>query len=163
MLGFRVIKTKSNRYMITLEIPSDALTNIKSSDILVQKTATYIANMVKVISIEDKGGKMIPTITAPLRSRSSISRTFTVGEIIKLPEPKRIKFFLDKHVAEQYKRGIIKNGYLEKWHSNGCKMLEGIYKNGKKHGTWKYWDSNGNLYSEIVYKDGIKEPLKNIM
>jgi len=33
-------------------------------------------------------------------------------------------------------------------------MLNGYYKDGKRHGTWKYWFENGQMQRIEHYKDG---------
>ena len=53
------------------------------------------------------------------------------------------------------------DGPYVSWASNGLKIEEGQFKNGKRHGAWKYWHTGGNSFDhhsvlarEETYLDG---------
>ena len=57
MLGYKIAKSFGKRVVITLEIPEDAVTNLKRSNIVNAETAKYRTMKAKVIKIEDSDGK----------------------------------------------------------------------------------------------------------
>ncbi len=38
-------------------------------------------------------------------------------------------------------------------------MLEGIFKEGKKHGAWIQYDDQGKIVSQKYFQDGMEAPL----
>ena len=57
MLGYKASKNGDTRVIVTLEIPEDAITNMKRKDIVNAETAKYRCNKAKVLKIEDEDGK----------------------------------------------------------------------------------------------------------
>ena len=45
--------------------------------------------------------------------------------------------------------------YTVKWHTNGYKLSEEKYINGKKSGTFTYWSENGKKINEKHYLDDV--------
>jgi antitoxin component YwqK of YwqJK toxin-antitoxin module len=50
---------------------------------------------------------------------------------------------------------VEKTRKLIRWHKNGKRKSEHLYKNGKKHGKWCLWYSNGRIKNVKVFDDGI--------
>ena len=50
--------------------------------------------------------------------------------------------------------GCVRNGPYIKWHKNGQKKSERIYKDGKLHGPRIVWNENGQKMTEAFYKNG---------
>ncbi len=159
MLGYKAANNGSTRVLITLEIPKDARTTLNRASIAVWETATYRANKVKVLKIEDENGTTYPNAVSGFFSKKL---EYRVGEILEDASydtnvenvySSGIHFFLTRQLAEQY--GIRpSNGIVQTWHENGKKCAEGMYENGYKHGVWTFWFNTGQKCSEGMYKNG---------
>lgn len=61
-------------------------------------------------------------------------------------------------------RATIIDGLLEGkaivYYENGNKLMEGVYKNGKKVGIWKHWYENGKPYVTYSYEDNTAKILE---
>ncbi|MBK9974444.1 MAG: hypothetical protein IPP14_06695 [Planctomycetes bacterium] len=51
-----------------------------------------------------------------------------------------------------------RHGLYRAFHINGKTSEEGIYRQGKKDGTWRYYDDSGTLALQRVFKDGVEIP-----
>jgi antitoxin component YwqK of YwqJK toxin-antitoxin module len=161
MLGYKIAKNGDKRVIVTLEIPSDALTNMDRPTVIVKDTATYRANKVVVLKIEDAEGNCYETATSSSYIPKSL--TYTVGELIEEPtynmDPENIyaegiHFFLSRRVAELYRLEKVANGLYQTWHDNGHKCEEVPYIDGKIHGLYQSWHENRQKCEETIYVDG---------
>jgi len=166
MLGYKAAKNGDTRVVITLEIPEDALTNLKRTSIVNSQKAKYRANKVKVLKIEDAEGNAYETAETGFFAEKKLS--YKVGEVLEEPTydsdieqvcSRGLHFFLDRKVAEQYDLYNLENGLLEKWYDDGRKCFERLYKDGKKEGMWQTWYNNGQKSSEGMIKEGKQEGL----
>jgi hypothetical protein len=167
MIGYKIAKNVDcDRVLITLEIPSDALTNMERSAISVRETAKYRANKATVLKIEDAAGKEYPMATSSCYDFKQL--TYRVGETIKESsyaiDPEEVSaagihYFLTKRVAELYGLERVKNGLFQRWHENGLKEEEVIYVDRKRHGLYQSWYKNGNKAEEVLYVDGKRHGL----
>jgi antitoxin component YwqK of YwqJK toxin-antitoxin module len=166
MLAYKAAKHGNTRVLSTLEIPEDALTNLKRSSIANAETAKYRCNKAKVLKIEDDEGKTYETAETLCFNDKSL--TYKVDEIIEEPtyytDPEQvcargIHFFLSRHVANRYERPFPENGMYQRWYDNGEKYEEVMYKDGKKDGLYQSWHENGQKCSEIMFKGGVEDGL----
>jgi Family of unknown function (DUF5758)/MORN repeat variant len=161
MLAYKAAKHGNTRVLSTLEIPEDALTNLKRSSIANAETAKYRCNKAKVLKIEDDEGKTYETAETLCFNDKSL--TYKVGEVVEESSyvmdqeqvcSAGIHFFLSRDVAYRYERPKPKNGLYQSWYNNGQKYEEVIYKDGKMEGLYQKWHENGQKYEEVMYKDG---------
>lgn len=56
-----------------------------------------------------------------------------------------------------YSRSCVepKDGKWEAW-SEGYKMIEGSYSNGKKSGRWIHYRADGSISNTVYYRDGVE-------
>jgi antitoxin component YwqK of YwqJK toxin-antitoxin module len=161
MLGYKVAKSFDKRVVITLEIPEDAITNVKRTNIVHAETAKYRTNKAKVIKIEDSDGKTYEEAVSFQYYNGTL--TYNLKQGIRCPDfdmnlekvcSNGIHFFLTKSLAETYGLKTIENGVLTAWHDNGTKYEETPFVNGKINGTYSCWRDNGTLYNECTYVNG---------
>jgi antitoxin component YwqK of YwqJK toxin-antitoxin module len=161
MLGYKIAKSLGKRVVIALEIPEDAITNVKRSNIVNAETAKYRTMKAKVIKIEDSDGKTYDeaisfnydknTLTYKL-DEELVSHDFDMN--LENVCAGGIHFFLTKHVAETYGLLSIENGVLTLWHENGVKQMEASFVNNKKHGLYCSWHENGVKQMEGTFENG---------
>ncbi|MFQ5503112.1 MAG: toxin-antitoxin system YwqK family antitoxin [Phycisphaerae bacterium] len=48
----------------------------------------------------------------------------------------------------------VRDGWYRSWHENGQVHEEGLYVNGKMHGTWTIWDEHGRKRGQQQYHEG---------
>jgi antitoxin component YwqK of YwqJK toxin-antitoxin module len=166
MLAYKAAKHGDTRVLLTLEIPEDALTNLKRSSIVNTETAKYRCNKAKVLKIEDDEGKTYETAESLCFKNKPL--TYKVGEVVEEPyydiDPEEIcssgiHFFLSHNIAYGYERPKPKNGLYQSWHENGQKFEELMYKSGKRDGLYQSYYKNGQKCSEIMFKYGKLEGL----
>lgn len=165
MLAYKVAESEGKRVIVTLEIPEDAITNMKRIDVMDINSAKHRTNKAKVLSIEDKDGNTY------LEAKSYIYRirklTYTVGDIIHVKNyddnldnvcSTGIHYFLSKEVAEMHELNTNeRNGFFIQYYDNGSKMFECTYVNGKEEGLYISWYMNGKKSSETMYINGLRE------
>jgi hypothetical protein len=144
------------RVLITLEIPSDAITNCGRSSVRVAETAKYRANKVKVLKIEAPGKTYTTAISGFYRNPLK----YTVGNTIAVEDydmdvetvcSTGIHFFLTKRPAELYGEPNLKDGLHQSWHDNGEKEREFTIVNREYEGVFQAWHANGQKYIECTY------------
>lgn len=55
-------------------------------------------------------------------------------------------------------RHDIRNGKYKEFNKHGVLIAEGVYLNGRKHGTWReYYDDSGSVMIEENFRHGIHE------
>ena len=145
---------QNNEYIITLEIPSDAQTNIKREHIVNSKYAHYRCASALVVHIECKKTKEKKDY---VKINNNSNFVYKVGIVNKSSFDSKkahgIRFFLTKEQALMYGTIPIIGEYKE-WYENGQLWKECVYKDGKKEGEYKLWYRDGQLWEECVYKDG---------
>jgi antitoxin component YwqK of YwqJK toxin-antitoxin module len=160
MLGYKIAKHGETRVVVTLEIPSDALTNMNRSSVVEKETAKYRANKVKVLKIEDEQGNCYPSATS---FNHNNSLDYKVGTVIEEPSynvdpevvcAEGIHYFLNRRVAELYGLKDVANGLFERWFDDGKKWEECSYVDGKRHGLYQLWHKNGQKWEESSYVAG---------
>ena len=160
MLGYKVAKSFGKRVVITLEIPEDAITNVKRSNIVNAETAKYRTMKAKVIKIEDSDGKTYDEAVS-FNYKNSIkykldeelvSHDFDMN--LEITCSTGIHFFLTKQIAETYGLESIENGILTAWHNNGVKESEITFVNNNAQGISYQWYENGKKQCECPMLDG---------
>ena len=173
MIGYKSDDSDSKRLIITLEIPADAKTNLRRSNIIDPEKAKYRASKVKVLKIEDTDG-------------NEHSKKYVIGEVIETEfddnlentDTTGICFYLDKNVAKNNGVRYIKdgkvvnyynsgaksfeeeyvnyelNGLYQDWYENGVKWCQVLYLNNNLHGLYQEWHRNGIKYREENYENG---------
>ena len=166
MIGYKVAKADNKRVIVTLEIPEDALTNIKRKDIVDINTAKHRTNKAKVLSIEDEDGKNYSEAVSFNYDKKSL--TYKINETILIDDYDNnietvcgsgIHFFLTKRCAELYGLEKIENGLYQSWYDNGQKSIECSYVNGNIEGLYQTWHENGQKWLECTYVNGNIEGL----
>jgi antitoxin component YwqK of YwqJK toxin-antitoxin module len=155
MLGYAIAKNKDTRVVVTLEIPSDALTNT-SRPVVNKDTAVFRASKAKVLKIEEEGGRLHDTaMRTGTKDAHDMPLEYKVGEIVEEPNYIRdiyhiheggIRYYLSKFVAETFQHipNYCRNGIYEQWHSDGAKMSTVTLVDGKRHGIgWTYNQDGG--------------------
>lgn len=169
MLGYKAAKHDETRVLITLEIPSDAKTNVDRKYVVDKQKAKHRMNKAKVLKIEDETGKTYKTAMTGFYAENSL--TYKVGEGIEEPMfnpdldevcTTGIHFFLDKNVAKQYrwKPPSGWTGVLSNWYENGQKHYELPIVNGKYDGVCQFWYANGQKKCEDTYVNGKMEGVR---
>ena len=160
MLGYKVAKSFDKRVVITLEIPEDAITNVKRTNIVHAETAKYRTNKAKVIKIEDIDGKTYEEAVSFQYYNGTL--TYNLKQGIRCPDfdmnlekvcSNGIHFFLSKQMAETYNLGRIENGVGTSWHDNGNEYIQITYVNGLATACDE-WYENGTKYREYRYLNG---------
>lgn len=160
-----IAKHGDTRVVVTLEIPSDARTNMDRSSV-VRENVEHRTSKAKVIKIEDAEGTCYATATF-FRSRGR----YTVDEVLEEPgynsdpdevSTEGIAYFLNRRVAELFGLKEIANGLFEQWDETGQKCLEIMYTDGKKHGLSRRWHSNGQILEEVMYVEGRMDGLYQV-
>ena len=161
MLGYKIAKSLGKRVVITLEIPEDAITNVKRSNIVNAETAKYRTMKAKVIKIEDSDGKTYNEAVS-FNYKNSIkykldeelvSHDFDMN--LEITCSTGIHFFLSKQMAETYGLVSIENGILTAWHNNGVKESEITFVNNNAQGISYQWYENGKNKCECTFLNGI--------
>ena len=162
MLGYKIAKSLGKRVVITLEIPEDAFTNVKRSNIVNAETAKYRTMKAKVIKIEDSDGKTYNEAVSFNYDKNSI--TYKLDEELVCHDfdmnlenacGAGIHFVLSKSLAETYGLASIENGILTAWHNNGVKESEITFVNNNVQGSISYqWYENGKKKCECPMLDG---------
>jgi len=161
MIGYKIAKHGAVSVIVTLEIPTDAQTNMTRSNIAIPETAKYRANKVVVLQIEDTAGTCYNTATSCGYSKKSIE--YVVGTTIEEPCyntnieevcTEGIHYFLSRRVAELYTLKSVQNGLFEMWHDNGQLAVNVPYRDGKREGLFQSWYENGQKEEEVKFKDG---------
>ena len=164
MLGYKAAKSLLDKHIvITLEIPEDAITNMKRKNIFKAETAFYRTNKAKVIKIEDSEGKIYDEVDLNNKkvkyivNNEVVSHDFNMN--LESAEISGIDFFLSKDIAKNYPHPDKYNGVLESYYEDGRKSYEAT---NKPHGLETAWFRNGSKNSEIRYVDGIKNGLEEV-
>ena len=153
---------ENSEYIVILEIPSDAQTNLERKNVANSKYAKYRCSKALVVDIEHKETKQKVDYVVSSYINSFV---YTLNEIIEdiyfddnLEEvcAEGIHFFKTKKQALIYNTRP-ENGKYKQWHDNGQLWEECVYKDGKIEGKYKQWHDNGQLSVERVYKDGKNE------
>ena len=152
MLAYTVVEINNKRYVLTLDIPEDALTTIGGSYVKVAETAQYRANKVMVVKIEDDNQNEFDSVS-----------NYTVGEITEDPafdtdldkfNCEGITFFLSKEVADHYWATRPSDGTHKSWYPNGQQYEIRNFSNGKLHGICSCYYPNGQLLTDKTYENG---------
>ncbi len=160
MLAYKAAVNGKTRVVISLEIPDDAKTNLERPGVLNKETATYRADKVKVLKIEDADGNTYETAKSLIQIPPL---TYTVGETVQSPngfdaDPDKtgagIYFVLHRQIAEQYALPSVPNGLLQWWRESGQKWYEATFLNGELHGVSHYWHETGHLAYTRGYANG---------
>jgi antitoxin component YwqK of YwqJK toxin-antitoxin module len=164
MIGYKIAKNNGRKVTVTLEIPSDALTNMNRGTIILKETASYRTNKARVLQIEDSSGNFYQTAESFIAIELDVSNkplVYTVGEIIEVPDyntnetivsAEGIHYFLSRHVAElQYPDKIPFSGPFESWYANGIKYIECEVVNGEPYGSYRSWHENATPHIETTY------------
>ena len=155
--------------LVTLEIPSDAKTNLYRKDIADATKAKYRCNKAKVLKIEDSEGKEYSKATSLIYTNKKLK--YVVGEKVKEKNYNEdievvcgegIHFFLDKEVALLYGLDGVKEGIYQEWYDNGQKEVECTYKDINLDGLFQSWFDNGQKRVECHFRDGEEEGLYQI-
>ena len=167
MIGYKFATTfrGDKDLILTLEIPADAITNMDRPGIVVKETASYRANKVKVLSIEDTDGTPHGVAYSGLGTKKQ--EYYVVGRITEDPtynmdntlvDAAGLHFFLLRQAAENYIMRPIKggNGVYQTWYANGQLRLEYPVVDNKPHGPYQTWFSNGQLSMYDNYVNGVK-------
>ena len=167
MIGYKIAKVGENggiRVVVTLEIPSDAVTNIARNNIKNALYAKYRTNKAKVIYIEDENNKNYTRAQSFNYIEKSLE--YVVNETIVIDDydmnlenvcAPGVHFFLNRRCAELYGLEWYKNGFFQVWHDNGQIKSECSFVNGEIHGKYSAWYDNGRKLYEINYKYGVKD------
>ena len=157
MLGYKVAKSFGKRVVITLEIPEDAITNMKRKDIAKAETAKYRTMKAKVIKIEDSDGKTYNEAVSFNFDKNQVKYSLDEELVchdfnMNLEETcsTGIHFFLSKSLAERYGLDSIENGVLTWYYANGKKDVDRTFVNGSKT-QYDEWYENGNKHKEFKY------------
>jgi hypothetical protein len=143
MLGYKVAQHGDTRVIITIEIPEEAITNLRRPGIAFAETAMYRANKVKVLQIEDAEGNSYPSAESFVSSKKL---QYVVGEIVEEPnfDPRLeeiftegIHFFRNRRVAELSYFQEMKDGVFQRWHPNGQILEEYPFVDGQMHGLYQ--------------------------
>ncbi len=165
MLAYKAAKSGDTCVLITLEIPSDARTNLNRMNIAKKETAKYRTDKAKVLKIEDEAGKAYTSATTGFYIDKHL--TYKVGEVMEEPTfnpvleevcTSGIHFFLDKNVAALYywKIPAFWCGVWSEWHDNGQKYSEIPFILGKIDGVRQYWYENGQKRFEGMWRNGFE-------
>ena len=161
MLGYKVAKSFGKRVVITLEIPEDAITNVKRSNIVKAETASYRTNKAIVIKIEDSDGNINDEAESCFYDKKKL--IYSLGKQcachdfdmnLEIASGAGIHFVLSKSLAETYGLVRIENGILTSWHNNGVKESEITFVNNNKQGISYQWYENGKKEWECPMLDG---------
>jgi antitoxin component YwqK of YwqJK toxin-antitoxin module len=158
MLGYKIAKSSGTRVLVTLEIPSDAKTNITRCDIVNTQYAKHRCDRALVMSIEDSEGNKYSAASSSEYLKKQL--VYTTGQIVYEPAytldlesvcGEGIHFFLSKEVALLYGLDKIKNGVHKRWWNSGQLMDLSIFIEGEVHGVYKAWHNNGQLWKLGTY------------
>ena len=160
MLGYKVAKNGDTRVIVTLEIPTDARTNMNRLSVAVKEYATYRTDKAKVVKIEDVDGNTYTSAESIYYPYATLY--YTAGEMVEEPsfgDPSQedgdgIYFFLKRERADTYGIHWLEDGQLTSWYENGNKEYEVAFVDGLMDGFLRRWSSNGLKTSDIRYENG---------
>ena len=161
MLAYKVARAGNKRVIITLEIPEDAKTNIKRNGIVNKYKAQHRCSYAKVIKIEDDQDIQYDFATSGFYSKYLEYKINEITESnfddnLENVYSSGIHFFLEKELAYNFGREIIRNGLVEDWYDNGSKLSEYNCINGKREGLYQSWYKNGQKSYECNFVNNIK-------
>ncbi len=162
VIGYKIADGgDGRRVFVTLEIPSDALTNIGRASVVNKAYAKFRTNKAYVTKIEDQQGNQYKTATTLCYLPKKIM--YRVGSIVEEhfydtnPEnicTSGIHFFLTKQAAENYGINIGKNGTFEEWDDNG-EPIYTTYRNGIFEESITWWPNGNQRSSHRNFQNGI--------
>ena len=168
MLGYKVAKSLlDKKVIITLEIPEDAITNMKRKDIFNAETAQYRTNKALVIKIEDNDGVTYDEaeslfVDKKKKLKYIVNKEVTSDDFDMNLEDvcaAGIHFFLSKDIAKNYPTPDIYNGLVESYYEDGRKSYEATFINNKQHGFETAWFRDGSKKWISRYEDGNRHGL----
>ena len=139
-IGYKIAYAGTIKVLITLQIPSDALTNAHRPNIIDPQYAKYRANKVFVVSIIDYYNKehMMAKSGFYAKKLVYVKNQFVCSEFnpdINIVCGEGIHYFLDKYLTINYKVPILK----------------------------QYWDVEYNMYKEYYNNGQLSKKIKYIM
>jgi len=149
----------ANGYIITLEIPPHAKTNLDRENVVDRDYAYFRCDEAKVMKIEHKETKKAVELVSSDRNWSFVYR---LGETIKDDDyddnknkvyTSGIHFFLTEEAAYYYDFKT-KNGLSLSWYDNGQIHEKGEFCNGKREGEWMQWYEKGQIREKGNYHEG---------
>ena len=158
IIGYKIAKAGEIRVVVTLEIPEDAITNMKRKDIVDINYAKHRTNKAKVVKIQDENGNQYYSAVSFGYDKKTLN--YKLNDTIVINDydmnlenvcSTGIHFFLTRRGAELYGLEHIENGLLEKWYDNGQKFEERTYVNGRCYGLGHRWHPNGQKIMECMY------------
>ena len=160
MIGYKIASSEGKRVLVTLEIPSDANTNLDRKRLKDKMCAKYRCDKAFVLCIEDEEGKKYKSASTSIFSFKKIKYVLEeeifekdYNKDVNVVCGEGIHFFLSKEVALLYGLDKIENGEYKEWYSNGQLEILYNYKEGKLEGEYKSWFKNGNQWEHTFYKD----------
>ena len=166
MIGYKIAKVGGEggiRVVVTLVIPSDAVTNIGRKDIVDVTYAKHRTNKARVIDIEDENRKKYKSARSFNYGDKYLDYKLNTTLIIDDYDmnldrvcSSGIHFFLHRRCAELYGLECVKNGLFEVWYENGQIKSKCEYVNGQIHGNYTSWHDNGRRWCEVKYNYGLK-------
>ena len=165
-IGYKIAKAGVTRVVVTLEIPEDAITNMKRKNIVNVKYAKHRTNKAKVLKIEDDTGKEYTSAIS--FSYGGKSLQYVLNDTIVINDydmdlesvcSTGIHFFLTRRCAEFYDLSCMTNGLFQMWYDNGQKEVECMYVNGNRHGLYQCWYENGQKWKKCMYINNKEEGL----
>ena len=160
MIGYKIASSEGKRVLVTLEIPSDANTNLDRKNVKDKLYAKYRCDKAFVLCIEDEEGKKYKSASTSIFSFKKIK--YVVGEEIFEKDYNKdvnvvcgegIHFFLSKEVALLYGLDKIENGEYKIWDDNGHLVFNCNYEEGKIEGECKRWYISGKIWDQCYFKN----------
>lgn len=95
-----------------------------------------------------------PALLLQLTSGCAISRPCAEGGDVSWPNT--IKGNKQCHQKRLSNGSYVNDGGYVQWHPNGKIAVEGVFKDGRKHGVWNQYDETGRKILEKYYRDGVE-------
>lgn len=167
MIGYKAAKTKDGkRVVITLEIPDDATTNNKRSDIIDVNYAKLRTDKAYIVKIEDSDGNTYHHAISAHYEHETLEYNVDTYVFVDNYDMNMnnvcstgIHFFLTKRLAEQFELSGIDNGLYETYYENGQKEITCTFLDKKIIGKFELWYKNGQKNLECTF---INETTSNI-
>jgi hypothetical protein len=156
MIGYKIVLSiNACRLLLTLEIPSDAKTNMNRPDIFDKDKASYRCNKCNVINIEDELGNIYTEAFSIFDSdfKYELNKQVEVKNFDENGGSAGIHFYLSKIVA--YNQDVRVKWYIK----DGKTMIDCVLPPILENNALIRYNANGSMYQKIPFsfsKNSIK-------
>jgi antitoxin component YwqK of YwqJK toxin-antitoxin module len=168
-LGFIREPTREKKVLVTLYIPTDAITNENRKEVVNIKTALHKTSKAMPVMIQDINLNMYESCLYAYKSDIifNLNHMFVMSECFMSKPTKRnvseeavtrllensLYYYKSVEPFHFMSETEVRNCTLKKWFSNGQIENEITIVNGKRHGTQIIYNKDGTVKSTLEYEN----------